>query len=153
MARRGPKPSAARLAPRAPLAVDPPPELRLTGRVRQVYRQLAQRICVEGFASAADSRLVALAASTVLSVERLEAAVAELDSLTVTGSQGQVKVNPLLAELRSERQALAGLLNQLFLSPRARSASRLPADLLRQAAAPDEFSRWMTDDGKPGAGS
>lgn len=151
--KRGPKPTP-RLQPRQPLEVEPPDELRLRGRARQVFRQLAGRLAAEGFASMADARLVGLAAQTIEHLERLEAAVAALEDLTVTGSTGQVRPHPLLAELRSERAALAGLLDRLFLSPRSRSACRLTESQMRQAGAPDDlFERFLRGeldaDGKP----
>lgn len=145
MKQRGPKPTTRRLAPRDPLPVDPPAELRLAGRAKTVYRQLAQRLAVEGYVGAADARLVGLAAATVLSVERLENEVASLAELTVVGSQGQTRPHPLLAELRSERRELAALLHGLFMSPRSRSASRLSEAQLRQAQAPDEFTAFLSE--------
>lgn len=142
---RGPKPSRSKVLPREPLSVDPPAELRLTGRVRLVFRQLAQRLAAEGYVGAADARLVGLAAATIVSVERLEQEVAQLQELTVTGSQGQTRPHPLLAELRSERRELAALLGALFLSPRSRAAARMTEAQLKQAQAPDEFAQFLAE--------
>jgi hypothetical protein len=47
-------------------------------------------------------------------VARLEAALAD-QPVMVAGSMGQQVTNPLFAELRMQRQALAGLLRQLRL--------------------------------------
>jgi hypothetical protein len=59
-------------------------------------------------------------------IEEMEARVAE-DGLTVRGSAGQPRANPLLAEIRQQQTALARLLGALELDdPRAdrRSARR-----------------------------
>src|SRR5262245_50292618 len=107
----GPKPRE-RMMPRAPLAIDPPPALKLTGRARAVYKELAERLQVEGFSSMADARTVALAAGAVALLERLQREVDGLDTLLLDG-----KPHPLLVELRQTRAQLQSLYGSLFMTP------------------------------------
>ena len=143
MSKSGPKPKA-RMQPREPLATDPPAELRLQGRVKTIYKQLAARLAAEGYACAADSRTIAMCAAATAHVERIEAATAALPTLTVIGSTGQTRVHPLLSELRAERAALAALLDRLFLNPKSRSSSRLTEAQSRTAATErDDLAEFL----------
>lgn len=128
----GRKPQA-KLLPRDPLKPKPPAELNLSRDATIIYRSLARQLQVEGFASQADSRTVALAATSAAIVERLQGEVDKLTSLVVTGSQGQTRPHPLLAELRAEKSKLADFLGALLLTPRSRSSVRLSQSQARLA--------------------
>jgi hypothetical protein len=118
------------MKPRQPLEVTPAAALKLFGRAKAIYKELAERLRVEGFSSQADARTVALAASGAALAERLQAEVDALDSLLLEG-----KPHPLLVELRQQRAQLQSLYGALFMTPRARSASRATEQQFRAAQA------------------
>lgn len=130
MAPSGPKPKP-KGKPRAALSADAPKEMK--GRARQLYLKLSRDLIAEGYACQADARVVALAAKTEAHAERLENAVDALGELVVFSTGGQ-KIHPLVAELRAVRSQLANIYGALFLTPRARSSSRMTESMARAAA-------------------
>lgn len=128
---RGPKPAPKR-QPREPLTTTPPRGLK--GEARKEYVRLAEELVQEGYACQVDSRAVAMAAKSFVLLERVEDAVAALPSLTVATRNGE-RPHPLLGELRALRGQLQSLLGALFMTPRARSSSRISEELARQAAS------------------
>lgn len=85
-----------------------PPRLGAAGR--RLWREI-----VDTYELRADELLLLeKAARTADDAERLDAAVAEAP-LMVTGSQGQPREHPLLAQSRQTRALLAALLKQLAL--------------------------------------
>ena len=133
MAQRGPK-AKPKLEPRELLRPEPPTELKLSDEAVAVYRELAERLATEGFASQADARTVGITARTVALVDRIEAEIDQLDELTITTDKGQVKPHPLIGMLRAEKSKLADLLGALLLTPRSRSSVRLTEAQMRGAA-------------------
>ena len=69
------------------------------------------------------------ACETADTVARLNAALAEVGSLVVEGSQGQQRPHPLLAEARLQRVALGQLLARLAL-PDVDAAGELPPEVV-----------------------
>lgn len=126
------------------LPAEAPAELDLNPEESRAYRALANLLLPQGTARAADVPAVAMTARTQVHLRRLEKAVAGLKEFTTAGPSGP-KIHPLLTEVRATRMQLSSLLNILMLSPRARSASRLPAAAKKDAAVPprDEFSVFL----------
>ena len=78
-----------------------------------------------------DALLVA-AAHTADEIERLESALAEVDPV-VTGSKGQERAHPLIAEVRAHRLALRALLGSLHLAePEGENAGHAGRQLARE---------------------
>lgn len=125
--------------PREPLQATPPAALRLAGRAKLIYREVAERLIAEGFSSAADARTVALAATGAALAERLQAEVDALPALVTADG----KTHPLLGELRQVRGQLSTLYGSLFMTPRSRSAARVTEQQFRQAAGGDELERFL----------
>lgn len=126
------------------LPAEAPAELDLNPEESRAYRALASLLLPQGTARAADVPAVAMTARTQVHLRRLEKAVSGLKQLTIDSPHGS-RIHPLVTELRATRMQLSALLAALLLSPRARSASRLPAAAKKDAAVPsrDEFSVFL----------
>lgn len=83
--------------------------------------------------------LLAKACRTADDAERLDTACADAP-LTVTGSAGQQRANPLLAEARATRALLAALLKQLALPDPV--AEKRQADARSSQARTAARARW-----------
>ncbi len=79
------------------------------------------------------------ACRTADELDRLERAVRALPDLTTTGSTGQLRPHPLLAELRAHRQLLERLTAALNLPDDEQPAGLRPAQKHAQQAA---RARW-----------
>ena len=79
------------------------------------------------------------ACRTADELDRLERAVRQLDSLTTTGSTGQIKPHPLLAEARAHRLLLERLVGALALPDEGEEQGLRPGQKHAQRAA---RGRW-----------
>jgi hypothetical protein len=75
-------------------------------------RRLWRKVTADWELDAGDYELLIQACRTVSELDRLAAALSDVDPF-VTGSTGQVKVHPAYAELRMHRATLAALLGKL----------------------------------------
>lgn len=118
--KRGRKPIA---KPVGSLLGDATPKiLALSPRAKKIYADLAGKIQKMGHGRTADEHAIAIAAEGIELLEKLQAVVAGLDSLVDADSQ-PLKI---VGELRQHQRSVNQLLGALMLTPRSRSASRLP---------------------------
>ena len=87
----------------------PPSGLRAPGR------RLRRSVVGKYVLTAAEVEMLGQACRTADELDRLERAVRALPELTTTGSTGQLKPHPLLAEVRAHRQLLERLTTALSL--------------------------------------
>lgn len=87
----------------------PPTGLRPPGR--KLWTAVADRYVL----TAAETEMLGQACRTADELDRLEKAVRALPELTTTGSTGQIKPHPLLAEVRAHRLLLERLTTALCL--------------------------------------
>src|SRR5829696_10079329 len=87
----------------------PPTGLRAPGR--QLWVSVAEKYVL----TPAELEMLGQASRTADELDRLERAVRALPELTTTGSTGQLKPHPLLAEVRAHRQLLERLTTALNL--------------------------------------
>jgi hypothetical protein len=81
----------------------PPSGLKASGK--RLWLSVADRYVL----TAAEVEMLGQACRTADELDRLEKAVRELTELTTTGSTGQLKPHPLLAEVRADRTLLERL--------------------------------------------
>jgi hypothetical protein len=87
----------------------PPSGLKASGK--RLWLSVADRYVL----TAAEVEMLGQACRTADELDRLEKAVRELTELTTTGSTGQLKPHPLLAEVRADRTLLERLTTALCL--------------------------------------
>src|SRR5215211_5221664 len=90
--------------------------------------------------TASEVEMLRQACRTADELDRLEAAVRELPELTTTGSTGQLKPHPLLAEVRAHRTLLERLTTALALPNVDQEAGATAAQRHARKAA---VARWQ----------
>jgi phage terminase small subunit len=110
------------------IPLDPPADAVLSTRGKKIYRELAERLAEAGYARRPDASAVAMTASALDLLRRLQAELAKVQSL-VTGDGEPIG---LLRELRQQNILTQSLLGSLLLTPRSRSSSRMSKDMLTQ---------------------
>jgi hypothetical protein len=98
--------------------------------------------------TAAESEMLAQACRTTDELDRLERAVRVLPDLTTTGSTGQLKPHPLLAEVRAHRLLLERLTTALALPDEDEESGMRPGQKHAQKAA---RGRWKEANRVPNA--
>src|SRR4051794_18491066 len=88
-------------------------------------------------------RLLEDACREVDVVERIEKALRDTNSLLIPGSKGQLRPNPLLAELRGHRLVLARLLHQVGIPDEEPAAPALDARERSSSARRAANARWQ----------
>jgi hypothetical protein len=121
-------------------ALKPPTALRAPGR--RLWWSVAEKYVL----TAAELEMLGQACRTCDELDRLERAVRALPELTTTGSTGQLKPHPLLAEVRAHRQLLERLTTALALPDEDQEVGlRLGARHARAAAR----GRWRERAAEP----
>jgi hypothetical protein len=113
----------------------PPTGLRATGR--RLWLSVAERYVL----TAAEVEMLGQACRTADELDRLERAVRALPELTTTGSTGQLKPHPLLAEVRAHRLLLERLTTALYLPDEDQEVGLRPGQKHGQRAAE---GRWRS---------
>jgi hypothetical protein len=116
-------------------ALKPPTGLRAPGR--RLWVSVAERYVL----TAAEVEMLAQACRTADDLDRLERAVRALPDLTTTGSTGQLKPHPLLAEVRAHRQLLERLTTALCLPDEDQEVGLRPGQRHGRTAAQ---GRWKS---------
>jgi hypothetical protein len=116
----------------------PPTGLRAPGR--RLWLSLAERYVL----TPAELANLAEACRTKDELDRLERAVRALTELTTTGSAGQIKPHPLLAEVRAHRLLLERLTTALAL-PDEDEAGMRPGQKHAQRAARGRWKDHVPD--------
>ena len=111
----------------------PPSGLKASGK--RLWLSVADRYVL----TAAEVEMLGQACRTADELDRLEKAVRELTELTTTGSTGQLKPHPLLAEVRADRTLLERLTTALCLPNEDQETGRSPGQKHGQRAI---RARW-----------
>jgi hypothetical protein len=111
----------------------PPTGLRAPGR--RLWVSVAERYVL----TASELEMLGQACRTCDELDRLEKAVRALPELVVSGSTGQPKAHPLLAEVRAHRQLLERLTTALCLPHESEEVGLRPGQKHAQKAA---NARW-----------
>src|SRR5215203_3420119 len=112
----------------------PPPGLRAPAR--RLWAAVVGRYVL----TPAELAMLSEACRTSDELDRLERAVRALPALTTTGSAGQVKAHPLLAEVRAHRQLLERLAGALNLPDMDQEVGLRAGSRRARAAA---VARWQ----------
>ena len=118
----------------------PPTGLRAPGR--RLCLSVAERYVL----TAAELEMLGQACRTADELDRLERAVRALPDLTTTGSTGQIKPHPLLAEVRAHRLLLERLTTALCLPDEGEESGLRPGQRHARAAA---RGRWRDRAAEP----
>ena len=103
------------------------------------YKWLIGAMAALGVGGRSDLLSVKLAARLTARCERLQSELYELESSTVRNAAGGVVMHPLYAELGRCESRLRDCLCGLYLSPRTRGTTRLPAESQAEADQGDEM--------------
>ena len=103
------------------------------------YKWLIGAMAVLGVGGRSDLMGVKLAARLAARCERLQLELDALTSSTVKNAAGGVVMHPLYAELGRCESRLRDCLCGLYLSPRTRGTTRLPAESQAEANQGDEM--------------
>jgi hypothetical protein len=101
--------------------------LRPPSGLKSAGRRLWTAVVSKYVLTPAELAMLGQAAYTADELVRLENAVRELPELTTTGSTGQLKPHPLLAEVRAHRQLLERLCGALCLPDEGSEVGLRPA--------------------------
>ena len=124
------------------MAGQTPPDddvLRPPSGLRAPGRKLWLSVATKYVLTAAELEMLAQACRTADELDRLERAVRALSDLTTTGSTGQLKPHPLLAEVRAHRLLLERLTKALALPDEDEESGMRPGAKHAQRAA---RGRW-----------
>ena len=106
---------------------------------QRIYKWLIGAMAALGVGGKSDLMAVTLAARSAARCERLQVELDALTSSTVKNAAGGVVMHPLYAELGRCESRLRDCLCGLYLSPRTRGTTRLPAESQAEANQGEEM--------------
>ncbi len=116
----------------------PKPPTSLKSRGKKMWRALWRALPSEVEFSDVETAILTEICSILDTIDALELAV-ETEGVMVTGSQGQLVVNPAIGEKRQQQATLARLIPALHLDEEASATARKYTQRARSGAA----ARWM----------